>query len=339
MSTILHTLRVVTLAVAVTPSFLAASSSPAQEPADPAPPSGVREVARSAEERLATSIQELNAIRLRVAEEKIPLAQQLTGLEERAIALRKDNDRITRLVDVGALEIAQIKLEMKARQDELGYVGNILDEYVRKFESKINPTELQYCGASIEAAKQAIENNALTTQERFDQQASFVDGSIARIRDAFGGMRFSGVAVDMLGTVSQGQFAMIGPVALFRATTGASGLAVPQLGSSNPIVHPLEGELENTISTLIANGEGTLPLDPSRGGALKALVQRTNLVHVFLKGGPIMWPILATSIIALTVVLERVFFLLNDRRKRDRRSRWRGFDCGRHASSRRIRWR
>ncbi len=40
------------------------------------------------------------------------------------------------------------------------------------------------------------------------------------------------------------------------------------------------------------------------------------MYHVFLKGGPIMWPLLLTSIIALTVVIERIIFIVTERRKR-----------------------
>ena len=276
-------------------------------------------VSRSADERLAKSIAELNALREQVAAEKLPLSQQLTSLEERVTGLRKENERVSRLVAAGALDIASIKQELKVRQDELTYVGNLLDEYARNFETKINPVELQYCGAAVAAAKDAAENKTLTVAERFSRQTGFVDTSIKRVVDVVGGTRFPGTAVDLLGTVAQGQFALIGPIALFRADSGPAGLAVPQAGSDKPVIRPLEDGLENTVGTLVAQGEGTLPLDPSRGGALKALVQKTNLVHLFIKGGPIMWPILVASILALGVVLERVFFLLNDKRKRNRR--------------------
>jgi len=38
--------------------------------------------------------------------------------------------------------------------------------------------------------------------------------------------------------------------------------------------------------------------------------------ELFIKGGPIMWPILATSILALTVVMERLFFIFREKMRR-----------------------
>ena len=36
------------------------------------------------------------------------------------------------------------------------------------------------------------------------------------------------------------------------------------------------------------------------------------MLDFFLKGGPIMWPLLLTSIVALAVVIERVIFILRE---------------------------
>jgi biopolymer transport protein ExbB len=41
------------------------------------------------------------------------------------------------------------------------------------------------------------------------------------------------------------------------------------------------------------------------------------MISIFLKGGPIMWPLLITSLIALTVVVERIFFIYSERKKRE----------------------
>ena len=42
------------------------------------------------------------------------------------------------------------------------------------------------------------------------------------------------------------------------------------------------------------------------------------MISIFLKGGPVMWPLLAASLVALTVVIERLFFTLREGFRRDR---------------------
>lgn len=44
------------------------------------------------------------------------------------------------------------------------------------------------------------------------------------------------------------------------------------------------------------------------------------MTELFIKGGPIMWPILILSIITLGVVIERVIFLVSERLQRDKNS-------------------
>lgn len=299
------------LALALAPAAAAQAPAPAAEPAQV-----IGKVSGGAQAELNRSIATLNELRAQISAEKLPIAQQLTQLEESVVEQRKEEAKVQRLVDAGALEIATLKAEMKSRQDELGYVSSLLDEYVRNFETKIGVGEVQVLAAPIEDTKQALENKALSPEERFGKQTGFVDRTIKRLVDAVGGTRFAGVGVDAMGTVLNGQFAMIGPVTLFRSDSGVAGVAVPQVGSANPLVRPLEGEMAGKVAPLVETGSGTIPLDPSRGGALKALVQKFNLVHVFIQGGPIMWPLLFASVCALAVVLERVIFLMIEASRR-----------------------
>jgi len=309
-------ISILSMASLATSAF--AQTSPTPPPAPPAANETMVKLASSADEELAQSVAELNRLREQTIAEKLPLSQELTTLEETLSQLRKDHDKVTRLVDAGTLELSTIKAEMKARQDELSYVGNLLDEFARTFETKVNISELQYCGEAIETAKQATENTTLSMPEKFERQTAFVDMSIKRLFDAVGGMRFPGVGVDLEGTVAKGQFALIGPVALFSADAGgAAGIVVPQTGSTNPLIRPLEGPMQAGLVSLVSSGEGFIPLDASGGGALKQLIQKTNLIHIFEKGGPIMWPLLISSIIALGVVIERLFFLFLEKTRRN----------------------
>jgi biopolymer transport protein ExbB len=53
--------------------------------------------------------------------------------------------------------------------------------------------------------------------------------------------------------------------------------------------------------------------------SLATIRDLTVMIEFFYKGGPIMWPILLTSIIAVTVVIDRLFFVVRERLRRDPR--------------------
>jgi biopolymer transport protein ExbB len=40
------------------------------------------------------------------------------------------------------------------------------------------------------------------------------------------------------------------------------------------------------------------------------------MIEIFLKGGPVMWPLLVTSIVTLGVVIDRLWFIFQERRSR-----------------------
>jgi biopolymer transport protein ExbB len=40
------------------------------------------------------------------------------------------------------------------------------------------------------------------------------------------------------------------------------------------------------------------------------------MIEIFVKGGPIMWPLLLTSVISLAVVIDRLIFVVRERQKR-----------------------
>ncbi len=279
------------------------------------------QIAHSAEAQLATSVRALDVLRAQIGAEKLPMAQGLTAQEEHLGQLRRDYDQVARTRDTGSLDIAGIKAATKARADELAYVGNLLDEYARTYEGKVNVSELQYFGNAIETAKQASENTTLSMTDKFVRQTEFAKLSVKRLQDVIGGTRFDGVGVDLQGGVAKGQYAIIGPIAIFRAAAGGvAGMVLPQTGSTNPLIRPLEGAVQAGLVALVETGEGLLPVDPSRGGALKALIQRTNIVHIFEKGGPIMWPLLIASVLALATVIERLIFLMREKVRRDRKA-------------------
>lgn len=55
----------------------------------------------------------------------------------------------------------------------------------------------------------------------------------------------------------------------------------------------------------------------TRSDMVANIVEKTSIMPVFFKGGPIMWPLLLASIIALGTVFERMIFLLIEKSKND----------------------
>mgnify|MGYP001618124251 CR=1 FL=1 len=53
-----------------------------------------------------------------------------------------------------------------------------------------------------------------------------------------------------------------------------------------------------------------------RAGIFKVIFDDASIIHVFKKGGPVMWPLVCASVLALGAVIERVNFLVGEQHKR-----------------------
>ncbi len=296
---------------------LAAPAAWAQAPGSDA----LDRAAASSQKELDAALAELSQLRERIAAEKIPLAKELEAREQKLVQLRRANDDTLRSVDTGSLDAQKSQTELKLRQDEIGYVSNLLDEYATNFGTRLSVGEADLYAPFIAAAKDAPGDKDLTADQRFERQLTLVDRSVKRLEESIGGTRFPGSAVDPKGELVDGTFALLGPIALFASRDGKdAGLALAQAGTTHPAVRPLEASFVPSIRALVDTGKGVFPFDPSRGGALKELVEKWSLIEIFRKGGPIMWPLLLVSILALAVVLERVFFIISETSKRDLRA-------------------
>ena len=71
--------------------------------------------------------------------------------------------------------------------------------------------------------------------------------------------------------------------------------------------------LEDQLEAYLAGASDAVPVDMSRGGALRRFTHELDLAAQVPKGGPIVWPILAILGLALLILLERTVFFLRRR--------------------------
>lgn len=75
------------------------------------------------------------------------------------------------------------------------------------------------------------------------------------------------------------------------------------------------GRMQRQIAKYLNGKSEAVPMDISRGGALRQLTHELNLLQQIPKGGPIVWPILSILAVGLLIVAERTFFLIRRRTK------------------------
>ena len=278
--------------------------------------------AADVKKQLEDSLAELAKLREQMAAEKIPMSQQLSELENDLVNIRLEFQQTSRLLDSRTLDLTNLRSEIKTRQDEGGYLANLLSEYNRNYESGLHIAELQRYRSVLDEARLARENSNLTEQQVFQKQAELFAQSLERLHDAAGGTQFKGKAVDPNGTQIEGTFVLMGPAALFRSTDGKTvGTSEQRLGSLEPAVIPFgTPEDAQAASTFVADGKGSFTLDPTLGSAHKIESTEETIWEHILKGGPVMWPILA---LAVAVVLVATY-------------KWLSFMLVRKPSQRRI---
>ena len=289
-------LAILSLAMMQAPAAPAAQASDASKPA-------FGTAASQIENQLSAALNELSVLRERVATEKVPLTRRIGELESELIESRQKLQQVQRVADSRALDLTNLSNEIKARQEEVSYLSNLMLEYLRNAESGMHIAELQRWRAPLEQARLAADNSALGKREVFEKQLAALSATIDRLEDSFGGARFEGTAVDPAGQVVQGQFLVLGPAAFF-GSQAATGIAEQKLGSLEPNVTPYKDPMTaKAAAAWFAGSSSTIPFDPTMGTADKIAQSEETVVEHFLKGGPVMWPILGVAVIVAIVAL------------------------------------
>ena len=320
--------------------------SHAQAPAAVTPPpaaqtSKLQSAVQVSQDRLEKAKQELAALRAKIEADTLPLANKLQEAEQKLGTTRNDVQGVDRVLSGKQLENTNLQSSVKLKTEENAYLASIMDEFVRGFETRLFSGELPRYKPILEEAKLVMTNQEMSSSDKFARQIAAVKAALVRLQDIVGGSRCPGKAVDSNGNLIDGTFVLVGPASYFAAKFGdVLGLAIPQLSSPNPIVRAFpdpgsigephekvmhwfeskfgshQEESRAGLKEVVAATPGWLPIDPSKGAALRDMVEKFNIIETFIHGGWIMWPILASSIAAFTVVLERVFFIFNESRKR-----------------------
>ena len=253
--------------------------------------------------KLEASLEELSNVRKAISKEKLPMVKGLNALEDEVMEVRLEHQKIMRQLDSRNLDLNNLRSDIKSRKGEKNYISNLLIEYTRNFETRMHIAELDQYEGVVKAATLAPDNSNLSDQEIFVKQTELVGSSIQRLKDIVGGNAFSGTSAGEDGLVKQGDFLLIGPVALFAAEDGSlAGIAEQRLGSLEPTVLPFANTLNaDMVKTTVAAKGGTFPFDPSLGNARKIEETQETFKEHLAKGGKVGYVIVGMFILCVLI--------------------------------------
>lgn len=291
------------LATAVAAAAALAASAAAQEQ-----PGGFQRAAADAQSRLERSRAELASLHEAIAAETLPLSERLHALEAELVAARAQFNELSGRVVQGKVDLAGLRSRVEKFETVEGQLADVLDQYLREFEVRVHVTEVPRYAEPIAVARAARDKADAGARERILGQASVLGVSFARLEGLLGGDRFTGAVIGPDGRVARGEFALVGPTAVFRSADGALvGTAEQRLNSSDPnLLVFADPEDAAAAGAFVAGAGAHYVLDPTLGDAHRVeATEQETLLDEFEKGGAVMYPILAMASLALLIALGK----------------------------------
>jgi biopolymer transport protein ExbB len=269
--------------------------------------SEVRQDLREAKEELADLLAEISA-------ERTPLATELEREQNEVQSLRAEASQASNLRDSRALALDSLESEIKVRQDEITYLNNLMSEYLRSFETRIDVSEIQYYDETLTEIRRALENPDTTTEEEFTALAKLVDTGLERTENLLGGKTFPGRAISPAGNEVPGKFGLFGPISWFAASSPEESGTIIATSSLDPKVVFVDPALSEAIMRVVNEGSGIVPLDPTLVNASAMAETETSLMERAAAGGIWIIPILFFAGLSILVAIFKALEIYSIKR-------------------------
>ncbi len=254
-----------------------------------------REAVATIEGDLRKSLDELAALRAKIAEEKPPLAIASEKVAADLREKRRQADLARTSREAAEAEAEKSDADLKAWRDEKLYIESLVGDFRRTAESN----ELTVPGDPTTALPQ----DPIELATRLVDRLGLNRGILVE----------PGELVGVDGIITAGTFTKAGPVRLFVSDDGELAGLVGDGPDLRPrVVQPIDDT--GRIATLAQGKRSTIPFDPTLGLAVELAKTETSLLEHVEKGGFWIFPILFLGGLALFTALLKWLQLVKIRR-------------------------
>ena len=271
-------------------------------PASPARAEDFSAAKAEVDRRLERSLDELAAVREQIAGEKIPLSKEVAKLESKVLELRQTHQRLLKSHDSRTIDLTSLRRQVDSLGEQQDFVDSRLDEFVRDFEARLDPSELPLYEEKTAAARLADKNASLDAEGKRLARTAVVGAALERLEQQLGGRVFPGEALSPDGVLTAGSFVAIGPTVFYANADGSvAGLVEARLNAADPVVVALPGDAADEILAVAQGGAGPLPLDATLGKALKLEKSSKSLKKYLDEGGAVGYTIVSLGLVAVAL--------------------------------------
>lgn len=271
------------------------------------------ELIRKADTEKAAANQAAAESRAGITADRATLKKAIAELSAANQALEKEVDALSADYDRLAEQEAQLT-------EQLAQTDSMITELVGQI--RINAKDLDaLISQNLQTAlaeKQVSFLEAVARDERFPGMAdirAMTQAMFGQMEMAGQVKRHQGGIINRSGREMDAEILLIGPFTAAYRFGGETGFC--NYSTAGTRLYALStlpsGRMQRQIARYMDGKSEAVPMDISRGGALRQLTHELNLLQQVPKGGPIVWPILLILAVGLLIVAERTFFLIRRR--------------------------
>lgn len=273
--------------------------------------------AEQARVNLNAALDELDALQYEIGGQRPELGARLDEVEDDALRLRDQASNAARIQQGFDVEVSQLNNERQSVIDNNRYIqSTLLNEYIRRLELTIDPSEIpQYRGPIRDALSYLEGDEQFDDETIFRAQLKVIGISLDRIASLIGGKQYEGSAI-VNGVFLDGTFTNLGPVSYFASEDGTAAGITQGMIDNRANIYTLTGQYASHIIQVTESGSGILPIDTTGGEALETIRQDITLLEEWAQGGVVMYPILGLFSLAILITIFKAIELMRVRAAR-----------------------
>jgi biopolymer transport protein ExbB len=267
------------------------------------------EVAESYTAKIEQAANDLNAARLRIAEEKVPQLNALRAAEDRILTLRVEVAREQMTAGNFEVDRARRQQEANAQNLNVSFLITSAAEGLTTWRNTAGSLGLRDQEQTIESLRARLDPNGGSLD--VTASAETAEAILARVQAALGGQTLAGNAVSAEAReLAAGKFVLLGPDTLFVSDDGATiGTVRTRDEGETPLVYALPEFDAASAAALVAGERTEIPLDVAGGKALQLRQSQGDWIDHINKGGIVGYVILGMGAFALLMAIMKLIDL------------------------------